>query len=142
MLDCVLVVSGTSSHNLHSIFITHTHKLSQVQLYILSSPRASHLAQAGKKDGCQGRNRGPRCASNQAPDACIISCGGGFLCSAGPQQVKGGTGLVGNVERGYDLARPGSWHEPIHAEDAPLKTRSLKKLPPKTHSSRLEAQDH
>lgn len=68
--------------------------------------------------------------------------GGGFLCSAGPQQVKGGTGLVGNVERGYDLARPGSWHEPIHAEDAPLKTRSLKKLPPKTHSSRLEAQDH
>lgn len=33
------------------------------------------------------------------------SHGGGVLCSAGPQQVKGGTGLVGIVER--DAISPG-----------------------------------
>lgn len=58
--------------NLHSIFITHTHKLSQVQLYILSSPGTCHLAQAEKRwlpgEGQEGKDA----PSSQAPDACII----------------------------------------------------------------------
>lgn len=58
--------------NLHSIFITHTYKLSQVQLYILSSPGTCHLTQAGKRWLPGEGQKGKDAPSSQAPDACII----------------------------------------------------------------------
>ncbi|MEQ2203116.1 hypothetical protein XENOCAPTIV_024891, partial [Xenoophorus captivus] len=95
-----------------------------------------------KEDGCQGRDKRAKMHPPVRSQMHASSSHGGvrvrvagFLCSAGPQQVKGGTGSVGIVER--DAISPGraSWHYPIHVEDAPLKTRSLKKtLPPKKHA--------
>lgn len=62
------------------------------------------------------------------------SHGGGVLCSASPQQVKGGTGLVGIVER--DAISPGrapGTSQSTQRTDL-LNTLAEKTLPPKTHT--------
>lgn len=91
MLGCVLLVSGTSSHNLHSIFITQT---SQVQRCPLPTP--DHSTRAGRKKMAA---RGGGVAKVRPPirrQMHASSHGGGVLLSPPPagQRVEGGTGLL------------------------------------------------
>lgn len=71
MLDWVLVVSGTSSHNLHSIFITHTQTVTSSTVNPLLPHDVSSRA-GRKKMAARGGIEGKDRPSNQAPDACII----------------------------------------------------------------------
>lgn len=80
-----------------------------------------------------GGIEGKDAPSNQAPDACIIPWGLCLVFSR-PPAGKRGDRIGWYRGEGCDLTRPGSWHEPIHAEDGPLKHVRWKKLPPKTHT--------
>lgn len=137
-INAWLRLVGTSSHNLHSIFITQ--KLSQVQLDVASSRGTAQLARAERRrlPGEDSGQRGALLSGMHHPR-------GAVSCGAHPQQVKGLRGdRVGWCRgEGCDLAQPGSWHEPIHAEDGPLKHGHGKNTAPQNaNSSGLEAQDH
>ena len=101
MLGCVWLVSGTSSHHLHSIFITQTQTVTS---WTEPSPHAGPPRE--EKMAAGGGVAGHDAPSYQAPDACIIPWGRSLVGPA-PCRSKGwgggggggGAGLVGTVDR-------------------------------------------
>lgn len=134
-----LVVSLTSSHILHSIFITHTHNCHKFNCSPSPPPVVSSHTGRRKMAARGGFQR----AKTRPPIGCQMhasSQGGRGPHSAGPQRIKGRRGLVGVVERVQ--SRPAGLQALANPQRGQAHQNTRQQCPQNTYSSRLESQDH
>lgn len=95
--------------------------------------RQTHASSRGGGGAGRGEGRSPCVQPAPAGQRCV----GGVGKRAEQEEVGGVTGSVDNSGEGCNLARPGSWHKPIHTEGGSLRDAAAvsETAPQKTNSS-------